>query len=138
MKRKVAQWLRRRADRIDQPLRRELAELERRFPGMVPRPTRALREIRPWDIALLEHWLYQRALAAGREATYRDHPWPPKDPDPGWESYWEEVEAYLRPGLTIVEVGPGNGYYTDRYLDQCERAYLVDYSELLCFLLLDL
>ena len=118
------------------PIQDELDELERRFPGRVPAPTRPLTILRPWDISLLEHWLYTQAIAEGRDATYRDHPWPPREPYPVWESYWEEVAPYLKPGMTIVEVGPGNGFFTDRYIADCERAYLVDYSELLSFLLL--
>ena len=136
IRRRLSKALRRVAKDVYDPIQEELKALEERFPGQVPAPTRPLNEVRPWDIALLEHWLYHRAIALGRDATYRDHPWPPRDPDPAWESYWEEVAPYLRPGMTVVEVGPGNGFYTDRYLETCERAYLVDYSELLSFLLL--
>ena len=136
MRRHLSRILKRAAGGVYDPLRQRLKELDRRFPGLLPRPTRRLKVIKPWDLGLLENWLYHRAIALGRQPDYRWEHWPPKDPAPVWESYWEEVADYLRPGMTIVEVGPGYGYYTDRYVADCGRVYLVDYSEVICFLLL--
>ncbi|MFA6564516.1 MAG: methyltransferase domain-containing protein [Verrucomicrobiia bacterium] len=133
---KLAWLLRGIAGRLHDPVRDEFKELERRFPGMVPAPVCRIKTLRTWDIPLLEHHLYRKARKAGIPAEYRPHSWPPRDPLPVWETYWEEVAPYLKPGMTIAEVGPGHGYFTDRYMADCGRAYLVDFSEMLCFLLL--
>ena len=57
-------------------------------------------------------------------------------PKPVYEAYWEEVARYVKPNQTIVEIGPGNGFYTDRFLPDATKSYLVDYSQVLCYQLL--
>ncbi len=121
---------------LSDPLRRELRYLQRTYSDLYPKPRRRIRNFRPWDVPLLEHYLYTKARTLGRNAKYRDHAWPPKDPKPVWDEYWEEVAKYLEPNQVIAELGPGDGYFTDRFIADCRKAYLVDYSELLCFQLL--
>ena len=64
------------------PIKRELRDLQRKYADVYPQPLRSIKVLRPWDIPLLEHYLYHRAKDLGREVAYRDHSWPPKAPKP--------------------------------------------------------
>ena len=43
----------------------------------------------------------------------------------------KKSREYVKPNQTIVEIGPGNGFYTDRFLPDDTKSYLVDDSEAL-------
>jgi hypothetical protein len=106
------------------PIKRELCDLQRKYPDLYPQPLRSIKVLRPWDIPLLEHYLNHRTKILGREVEYRDHSWPPKTPKPIYEAYWEEIARYMQPHQVIVEIGPGNGFYTDRFLPDAMKSNL--------------
>ena len=48
------------------PIKRELFDLQRKYPELNPQPLRSIKVLRPWDIPLLEHYLNHRTKILGR------------------------------------------------------------------------
>ncbi len=84
-----------------------------------------------WDEGLIEHYQYQKSLQTGQPIEYKKREYPPKDFAPTM-SEWEEVSSLLKDKMTICELGPGTGRFTDLYFHACKKVYLVDVSEQIC------
>lgn len=84
-----------------------------------------------WDEGLIEHYQYQKSLQTDQPKEYKKREYPPKDFSPTM-SEWEEVSSLLKDKMTICELGPGTGRFTDLYFHTCKKVYLVDVSEQIC------
>ena len=84
-----------------------------------------------WDEGLIEHYQYQKSLQTDNPIEYEKREYPPKDFSPTM-SEWEEVSGLLQDNMTVCELGPGTGRFTDLYFHTCDKVYLVDVSEQIC------
>ena len=84
-----------------------------------------------WDEGLIEHYQYQKSLLTDNPVEYEKREYPPKDFSPTL-SEWEEVSSLLQDNMTVCELGPGTGRFTDLYFHICKKVYLVDVSEQIC------
>lgn len=86
--------------------------------------------LKPWDVGFAA--LIEEAKLTGED---------PNDVLNRHEGRWEDnenvffsayLEPLLKPGMTMLEIGPGTGRYTRRVIPFCREIYLVDYSRYLC------
>lgn len=84
-----------------------------------------------WDEGLIAHYHYQKSLVTDRPLDYKKREYPPKDFFPTLTE-WEEISHLLKPGVTVCELGPGTGRFTDLYFHICQKVYLVDVSKKIC------
>lgn len=84
-----------------------------------------------WDEGLVEHYQYEKSLQTDNPKKFQKREYPPKDFSPTL-SEWEEVSSLLEDNMTICELGPGTGRFTDLYFHTCKKIYLVDVSEQIC------
>jgi hypothetical protein len=111
-----------------------MLSLRASYPDLFPEPVRPVRDLKGGDLDLLAGYLRDQAIEAGEDGSVSAGAW--DELDPPKESWWDEVERHLTSGQTVLEIGPGAGAYTDRYLGSCRRAWLVDESELVVHQLL--
>lgn len=84
----------------------------------------------PWDKTLISYYKYEKSLKSGKPIEY-EFEYPPKNFSPTITE-WEEMSGFFQPGMTVCELGPGTGRFTDLYVHTCKRVFLVDFSERIC------
>jgi ubiquinone/menaquinone biosynthesis C-methylase UbiE len=84
-----------------------------------------------WAEGLIKHYQYEKSLLTEQPLPYKKREYPPKEFVPT-NSEWEEVSNLLQDHMTVCELGPGTGRFTDLYFQRCEKLYLVDVSKLIC------
>lgn len=81
-----------------------------------------------WDEGIIAHYRYQKSLQTDHPISYAKREYPPKDFIPT-VTEWEEISHLMKPGITVCELGPGSGRFTDLYFHVCKKVYLLDISK---------
>lgn len=84
-----------------------------------------------WDTCLAEHYDYTIGVKKGLEPMY-GHEYPSRDCT---ESAWllDPLVRRVKPGMSICEIGAGNGRWTAHVIGGAGAYYAVDYSERLLY-----